>query len=366
MRKESGQLKIQDLAEHLSLSVATISKALNGRPGVKAHTRRRVNLAAQRMGYVSDRAAQILRRKRSRCIQWQIPTLLDMSYVEFMSGLYEAAKRRGYDIMVTSYERDHRRRDDLCRDAIAQRVEAVISMAGVGGLERLVDARIPILAFSSGQPLPPGVASLEVDYVEGMRQLTHHLIQLGHRRFMIPDRFHMDPRRQVGLVTALREARLPEDVLVFKTDLEAVSSEDLYQRVLDIFRENPQSATALLNTNDQMAVGAMAAIADAGLSVPGDVSVTGMGNIQMSRLQRPALTTLSVTDLPVAETAMQMLADILEQGAPRDMQRTLTPRVVVRQSTGPAKTQERDENPLSYRHKTGEFTFTGGSSCERL
>lgn len=359
-----SQPGIRDMAKRLSLSMGTISKALNGRPGVGSDTRRRVMKAARQFGYVPDRSAQIMRRWRSRCIQLQLPTLTDLNYAEKMDGIHRAAARHGYEVAVTTFERDRTRREHLCRNAIAQRMEGMILMGGPGGvpMQMMRDAGMAMLLVDPGPTAPPDVACLDTDIAEGMRQIVRHLVQLGHRRFVTSDHLVKDPRYNAGLASALREGGLPEDgYRLIQTDPRPPIMHEMYDRTLEMFGRDRHAGTAVMCVNDQAAIGVITALRELGLSVPGDVSVTGAGNIDIARFYNPALTTASATHLHMGEHAVEMMMSIIKGESPADMKRTLPLELVVRQSTGPANEAQSGQES-SHSTVTGGSSFSGGLS----
>jgi len=334
------QPNIREMARRLSLSKGTVSKALNGRPGIQASTRQRVLQAAKKYGYIPNRQAQVLRHGRTHCIQVQLPTLTDMNYSEQTEDIYAAAARHGYDVMVTTYEWDPQRGERLCSDAVAQRVEAVVLVGGhtPEAWAMLRDAGIATVAIDYSLPIPEGLATLDVDITDGIRQATEHLIQLGHRRFMMADHFYNDSRFMGGVLQALRAAQLPDDFVIVDSKESDPVIPAAYDDTLRVLRKCDKLPTAILCGNDQIAISSMAAVWDAGLSVPHDISVTGHGNIRLSRLNRPALTTSSATHLHQGELAMEMLMSLIKGDIPADTRKIIKPELVVRQSTGPART----------------------------
>lgn len=339
MSSTQTQPNIREMARRLSLSKGTISKALNGKPGVQIDTRKRVLQAAKKYGYIPNRQAQVLRQKRTRCIQLQLPTLIDMNYAEQTEDIYAAAKRYGYDVLVTTYEWDPQRGERLCRDAIAQRMEAVVLVGGhtPEAWAMLRDAKIATVAIDYIRPIPEGLASLDVDITDGTRQITEHLIGLGHRRFMMADHFYNDSRFIDGVRQALKVAQLPEDFFIIATNENEPVIPATYDDTLRGLRNCDKLPTAIVCGNDQIAINAMAAVWDAGLSVPRDMSVTGQGNIRLSRFNRPALTTVSSTHLHQGEHAVEILMSQIEGRMPAPTRKLLKAELVVRQSTGPAR-----------------------------
>lgn len=334
---------IREVAQRLSLSVCTVSKALNGKPGVGDETRQRVLTAAKRAGYIPDRQAQVLRSGQTHRIELHLPTLVNPVYSETMRDVYRTAHRYGYEIMVTCYEHDLDLAEHLSREAVGRRSEAVLMPGGWGRrapVEALLEAGMAVLLVNPGpEPVPKGVAVLDTDVAEGVRQLVSHLLKLGHRRPLLlgGPNWMNDIRYKSGLLRALSEAGLPETDFISTRALDGDESmRECRDAVLEAFAGGRRPATAVLATNDQGAIGALAAFSQLGLSVPRDVSVTGVDNITASQFSCPPLTTVSQTHLQLGRQAIELVIDIIKGRNARTARHVLTPQLIVRQSTGAA------------------------------
>lgn len=339
MPSMSSTPRIEDVARRLSLSNCTVSKALNGRAGVNARTRRKVMDAAKILGYVPNHQARSLRKGRSHRIELHLPTLANPVYSETMRDIYPAAAEHGYEVLISSWDGDADRCERLGLDAIGRRSEVVVLAGGWGRppLEAMIQAGIAVILINPGKnKLAAEVAALDTDVEDGIRQLVLHVLKLGHRRPLLTSGWMDDDRYKNGLTRALYEFGLPEDdfvALPFIPEIEHMQAN--YDLILDAFKDGRRPGTVFLASNDQSAIGALAALHELGLSVPGDVSVTGVDNIDASRFSHPPLTTVSQTHLNLGRHAVELAISIINEESPRDLRRTLKPELVVRQSTGP-------------------------------
>ncbi len=327
---------LRDIAQQLSVSVWTVSKAMNGLPGVGDAMRQRILHTAGELGYVPNRQAQTLRQGRSRCIGLLLPTLSNPVYSERMEDLYAAAEARGYEVLVTSYEQSSERRIRLCREMIGRRVEAVLLAGGWSfPLQSFVDAGIVTLLINPGSSVPPGVAALNVDRAEGARLALEHLLALGHRRPLLLGNWLKDAARMKGIRAALRQAGRAEDEFVAVSIGGDGWMQAAHEQTLAAFQNTARPPTAVMGQNDLVAMGALSALRQLGVSVPEDVSVTGMDNIAISQFYGPSLTTISQTHLQLGRRAVEMVAAMIEGQPPHDLRQDLKPKLVVRESTGP-------------------------------
>lgn len=334
----SSQLGIRQVAQQLSLSICTVSKALNGRQGVGEKVRRQVLDAAEKLGYVPNQQARILSKGRAHRIELHLPTLTNPVYSETMGDIYKAAAEHGYEVLVSTWEGDIHQSRRLGLAAIGRRSEAVLLPGGWGRVpvEAMIKAGMAVILINPGRnKIAAGVAALDTDVEEGIRQLVLHVLRLGHRRPVLTGNWMEDGRYKDGLLRALREAGLPEDDFVTLPSTAGIDHMlENYELVMEAFKGGRRPGTVFLASNDQGAIGAIAALHELGLSVPQDVSVAGVDNIGVSRFSSPPLTTVSQTHLHLGRHAVEMAISILKEESPRELRRVLKPELVVRQSTG--------------------------------
>lgn len=347
---------IREIAEHLSLSIGTVSKALNGMPGVGEQTRERVRAAADALGYVSNQQARALRQGRTHTLGMILPTMSNPVYAERMAGVYQMAKERGFTLMVTASQWDVEIEKDLCRTFLERGVEGVLvavpaSADQTDHWRQLLEAEIAVVSMSE-VPRLAGLRHLCLDMEAGMYQLMRHLLELGHRRPLLLGRWdHLGPacvrgvtERKRGVMRALADGGWTEgplEVLAVEGGGDGLSA--AHQAVRAFLERGSSLPTVICAMNDVLAMGAIAALSEAGLRVPEDVSVTGFDNIELSRFTVPPLTTVSPVFLDFGQKALDLLlAEIAfrrgEAVAPRVEHLACEP--VIRRSTAPPRQHE--------------------------
>lgn len=343
--KES-QVRLTDIARKLHLSVGTVSKALKDDGRVKLQTRSRVQKAARRMGYVPDMYAQALRTQKSRHIGLLLPSLENPLFVEKVAHAQEAAADRGYRLSFACSECNAQREYDCCMQFLGMRIEGVI-IAGRAArtsnetYSELFTRGVAVVDLGQQINAPPGASTLGVDTIDGAYQAACHLLEMGHRRFgLIGYNLSRNPRathrfRYQGIVNALRQAGLTEEAITLLP-----SQDDTIQAGYDCIHHWLQSGmdlpSALIALNDEVARGALAALADHHIHVPGEVSLVGYDNTLSSRFTRPALTTVSQTHLNIGRQAVEMLLHIIDYPKEPPRHVKLKPELVIRQSSGKA------------------------------
>ena len=326
---------IKDVAREAGVSVATVSRVWNESDLVGAETRERVAAVAARLGYSPNGAARSLRTKGTHTIGVLLPDLYGEFFSEVTRGIDQSAGRRGFHLLVSSSHSDRDEANAALR-SMRGRVDGLIIMSPDP------EAQIAIGAIPASFPVvllncPVGVTreSLTIANYDGARAMVRHLAASGHRRIAMiagPERNHDADERLRGYRDGLREAGVePNPELEVRGDFREGSG---YDGATELLRR-PSQPTAIFAANDCMAIGAMSAIGDHGLDVPGDVAVAGFDDIPMARFMSPALSSVHVDIAALGDRATQRLIDAVANG-PRSepVHEVLPTQLVVRRSCG--------------------------------
>ena len=334
IRDVTGAVKrprLEDVAAAVGVSTASVSLVLRGVAGPSAETRERVLEAAARLGYRADRSASLLARRRTHVLG--VPVLLrDAFRTELAEEVQLAADARGYTVALSGITRTHdeQRVVDTLLDL---RCEAVLLLApglSPAGLTAL-GARVPTVVI--GRRLPPdGFDVVRVADADGIGQAVHHLVGLGHRAIVHVDggRSEMAPERREGFTAAMAAHGL-EPRIVPGGDSEEAGARSA-RALLDA-----GLPTAVVAANDCSALGLLDVFLRAGVRVPGDVSVVGYDDAELSRLAHVRLTTVSQDAPEQARIAVDAVLERLDGGRTDVVERVLRPRLVVRGTTGPVQ-----------------------------
>ncbi len=343
----SDHVNLRMLAEHLELSQTTVSLVLNNSPSAKSiplETRARVVEAAERLNYRPNYFARSLRQSRSMSVGVLAPDLSEGYFTRVMSGVVEELTRARYFYFTACH--------DWKRELIEKYPLMLVERA-VDGFLLLntpadhIEVPVPVVAISA-HSAAENVTNIVLDHHLAVHQALAHLHALGHSRiaFMrgpraIPDsEFRWESIKQVA-----GELNLKLDpALAIRIDSAGWSMKDNYHPMTPEIGYKPMRAllektrdfTAIFCFNDIAAIGAIRALKDAGLSVPGDVSVVGFDDIQSAAYSTPSLTTVRQPLLEMGRRGAQVL---LERIADREKEFraeiVMAPELVVRESTGP-------------------------------
>jgi LacI family transcriptional regulator len=332
-------ITIRDVAQAAGVSVATVSRVANGSTHdypVRPQTRERVLEAIERLGYRPNDNARRLLLKRSGLIGIVVPDISNPYYPEVARGIEDVANANGFRVMFCSTDRMPDRASAYIEALLLKRVDGLVV---VGGGDEIQLSETAVATYGTkvvfiGRP-SPSFSTVRIDNVGAAQNATEHLLRLGHSRIGFISAGTSSTtvaERRRGYIQAIKAtgAAVDEDLIVNGDFSEAVG----YSAAQQLLRL-PDPPTAIFAANDRMALGAMAAVADLGLSVPGDVALVGFDDVPMSGFLRPALTTVSVEAQELGVRAMEVLVkDINGEGRPGRRRVRVETRLVVRDSCG--------------------------------
>lgn len=321
---------IRDVARAADLSVASVSRVLNGHSNVQPDTRERVLIAVSNLGYVPNAAARSLSTARSDAIGVVLPDLHGEFFSELVRGLDKAASERGYMLLLSTMHAS----SALASQAIAAmrgRVDGLIVMApqiGADDMGYALPVGVPTVLVNSRGEL--GRHIMRVDNGAGVRAMVRHLLDTGRKAIVhiagMADNLDGAERRDAYLAAMADMApTLPTRVL--EGDFSEVAGERLTRQLLD----EGASFDAIFAANDMMALGAVMALRGADIAVPGQVAVAGFDDVPLARYL--SLSTLRVDAAGVGERAIARLVDEIQGTAGPATLELQVPQLMVRATT---------------------------------
>jgi len=329
---------IADVARRAGVGAATVSRVLNGSPGVAAPTRARVLAAVTELGYQRNVAARALSTGRTRTLGVIAPFLTAPSVIERLRGVSRIFADSGYQLVVFDVERP----GQVAGLTVAGWLDGLLFISlrpPDAVVDRLGARGVPVVLVDGEHPRVPGVS---IDDVAGGRLAAEHLLGLGHRRiaFVGDDEdtefgFTSSARRRIGAEAACEEAGVQ---LVVRRNRHGRERARLVAAELLAMDEPP---TAIFAASDFQALGVLDAADAAGIDVPGDLSVVGFDDVDVARYVG-----LSTVAQPLERSGMigaRLLLRAL-RGASVDAER-LDLRLVARATTAPASTRSARRGP---------------------
>ena len=330
---------VEQVAERANVSISTVSRALRDVPGVSAATRKRVQKAAEELGYAISPSASRLATGRTRTVAVVVPLLSKWFFAEVIAAAGRVLSREGYDVLLVELSTPELRKKFFAGRRLHGRSDAVLVVA-----LQLTPAELKALE-GQGQAVAlvgserDGASSVRVDDRAGGRAATRHLLNLGHERIAFlgirqPEGSPLGgvppAERLKGYGEALAEAGLSRE-----PELEAGvdNTVDAGAAAMSALLTAAEPPTAVVAASDELALGAMATLRGAGMDVPGDFSVTGYDNHELA-----GAVGLTTMDHGVADQGRLAAEAILSAlaGAPASAG-LIEPRLVVRGTTAPPR-----------------------------
>jgi LacI family transcriptional regulator len=327
---------IYDVAREAGVSMATVSRVVNGNPNVKPTTRKKVLEAIQRLGYRPNAVARGLASKRTTTVGVIIPDISSMFYAELVRGIEDIANMYKYNMILTNSDKRLDKEIHLVNTMLEKQVDGLLFMGSQISEEHMEvfqTSPVPIVLTATRDP-QSSLPSVNIDYQQATYDATLSLIQRGHKHIAFIASPLDDPlagqMRLIGYRQALEENQLSyEERLVKIGDLK-------YQSGLNAASELIQSSvnpSAILAMNDEMAIGAIHACQDAGLSIPNDVEIIGFDNTRLTSMVRPTLTSVVQPMYDLGAVAMRLLTKYMKNEHVEDHLVILPHRIEERGST---------------------------------
>jgi len=327
------RVTITDVARAAGVSVATVSKVVNGRYGVAATTADRVRTVIDELGYSSSLVARSLRSTHTGVIGILVAEFEPFS-TEVLKGLGAAAVGSGYELLAWSGYSGHGGQEGWERRSLNQLSGTLIDGAVVVTPTVVdADAGIPVVTVDPHTGPSAGFPTIDSDNYHGALLATRHLVELGHRRVgFLAGRpgLQSAEERERGYRAGLAEAGIEFDPELVRVGGYRTETADGAARELLSLAERP---TAVFAANDITAIRTMNVAADLGLKVPEDLSVVGFDNVPESALANPPLTTIEQPLQEMGADAFRLLLALLSGQAETDTHIRLRTTLVERQST---------------------------------
>lgn len=308
-----AEATIRDVARRAQVSIASVSRALNGLGNVRQETRERVMAAAAELGYVPHAGARSLSLARAHAVGVVLPDLHGEFFSEFVRGMDREASRRGYVLLLSNIHDENEQSTNALR-AMRGRVDGLIVMAphlSAGMLRTALPPTLPSL-FINGPEEIDDRPTVRLDNVAAMEAMIAHLAAGGRSRIVhiAGPEGNVDARERVeGYRAAM--ARHGLEPVVLAGDFSEEAGETAARAIID----NAIPCDAVFAANDMMALGCLQALRTAGIDVPGQIAVAGFDDVPLARYL--GLTTVRVRIAEMGARAVLRLIDILE-GGPAD------------------------------------------------
>ena len=317
---------IIEVAKKARVSIATVSRVINGSDKVKPETRERVMAVVHKLKYTPNPAARGLIMKRTEAIGLLLPDLHGEFFSEIIRGADAAIQSRGYHLIVSSSHNELKEVEAAIR-FMRGRVDGLVIMSPQIDSEMLLGnlpTDLPVVLLNC-RTTNPHFDTIVTDGFGGARNMISHLIDLGHRRIAIlkGSENNIEAHERLrGYREAFASRKLRSDpALEINGDFSEASGYEAVQGIL----KTKSRPTAIFASNDSMAIGAIGAIREAGLRIPHDISVCGFDDIPVAKYLSPSLTSVHDPIHELGAMAISRLFDHLQKRAKAGIVHVIVP-----------------------------------------
>ncbi|ASS89408.1 catabolite control protein A [Aeribacillus pallidus] len=331
-----NNVTIYDVAREANVSMATVSRVVNGNPNVKPTTRKKVLEAIERLGYRPNAVARGLASKKTTTVGVVIPDVSSTFYSELARGIEDIATMYKYNIILSNSDQNKEKELHLLNTLLGKQVDGIVFMSGNITKEHVEEFKrspVPIVlasTFDENNELP----SVNINYEQAAYDAVKFLIDKGHKHIAYVSGPMEEPVNKVkklkGYIRALEEAGIKYDEqFVVEGDYSYESGIEAFDKVLEL---SPKP-TAIFVGTDEMALGVIHAAQDKGYEIPKDFDVIGFDNTRLATMVRPRLTTVVQPSYDIGAVAMRLLTKLMNKEEVDNHIVELPHRIEIRQST---------------------------------
>jgi len=331
-----NNITIYDVAREANVSMATVSRVVNGNPNVKPVTRKKVQEVIDRLGYRPNAVARGLASKKTTTVGVIIPDISNIFFAELARGIEDIATMYKYNIILSNSDQNKEKELHLLNTMLGKQVDGIVFMSGHITEEHVAEfGKSPVPIVLAGSLEDSGtIPSVNIDYEKAAYDSVKEFIDKGHKHIaaVIGPLYEPDitVKKLNGYKKALAEANLPfNEELVVEGDYTYDSGLEAFDKLL----EASTKPTAIFVGSDEMALGVVHGAEDKGYKIPDDFEVITSDNTRLSLMVRPQLTTVVQPLYDIGAVAMRLLTKLMNKEKVNDQIVLLPHRIEHRKST---------------------------------
>ncbi|WP_125767457.1 catabolite control protein A [Lapidilactobacillus wuchangensis] len=331
---EKQTITIYDVAREANVSMATVSRVVNGNPNVRPDTREKVLKVIEKLDYRPNAVARGLASHRTTTVGVLIPDLTNIFYASLARGIDDVATMYKYNIILASADAAKGKVNTVLESILAKQVDGLIFMGQNlqdSTRKELERSKTPVVLSGTVDPQNK-LGSVNIDYVAAIREATQRLISTGNEHVAFVTGALDDPIngqfRLKGYQEALADAKIPYDEsLVFETEYSYRAGEAIWDAV------KRSGATAAVITDDELAVGFLNGANDSHVRIPEDFEIITSNNTMLTEIVRPKLTSIAQPLYDIGAVAMRLLTKMMNKEEIEQKTVLLPHSIITRNST---------------------------------
>jgi len=335
-RRITVNTTIYDVAREAGVSMATVSRVVNGNPNVKPATRKKVNEAIERLGYRPNAVARGLASKKTTTVGVIIPDISSIFFAELARGIEDIATMYKYNIILCNSDQNKDKEIHLINTLLEKQVDGIVFMGGQITEEHAIEFKrspVPVVLAATLDP-ERAIPSVIIDYQQAVYDAIELLIRSGHQKIGMVSGSLEDPVNGYQKYIGYRNA-LENNGITFDEKLVVIGdyTYDSGIEAMDTFSSLDEKPTAIFAATDEMALGVIHGAQDKGFQVPEDFEVIGFDNTRLATMVRPTLTTVVQPMYDIGAVSMRLLTKYMNKEEVVEQIVTLPHRVELRNST---------------------------------
>ncbi|GIN60097.1 catabolite control protein A [Robertmurraya siralis] len=329
-------ITIYDVAREANVSMATVSRVVNGNPNVKPATRKKVLEVISRLGYRPNAVARGLASKKTTTVGVVIPDISSTFFAELARGIEDIATMYKYNIILSNSDQNKEKELHLLNTMLGKQVDGIVFMGGnitQEHVEEFEKSPVPIVLAGSIEETEQ-VPSVNIDHEQATYDAVSSFVEKGHKKIaFVIGPFHEpinEKKKLTGYKRALHEAGIDyKEELVVEGDYTYDSGIEAFEKLMEL-EDKP---TAIFVGSDEMALGVVHGAEDQGYSVPADFEVISSDNTRLALMVRPQLTTVVQPLYDIGAVAMRLLTKLMNKEKVSEQTVILPHRIELRSST---------------------------------
>ena len=319
-----SEITIKEIAQRCGVGVSTVSRAINDHSDINPATKKRIMDVIRETGYIPNNSARNLKRIDAKCIGVLVKGITNPFFAPMIEFIEQETEKKGYALVLRHVEAYENEVDVALELEKEKRLRGIIFLGGSykHSAEKMKQLNVPVIFATIGSDISENFnrnaySTVSVDDALESHKMVEYLIGLGHRRIAILTEGNEEPSivrlRLDGYLDALKRHDIEVDNSLIKyVNKRIYTMENGYETTKALI-ESGAKFTALFCISDVLAVGALRALADAGIRVPEDVSVAGFDGQELAAFTVPRLTTIKQPLLDISEETMRLLFDLIEE-----------------------------------------------------
>ncbi len=327
---------IYDVAREANVSMATVSRVVNGNQNVKPATRKKVLEVIERLEYRPNAVARGLASKKTTTVGVIIPDISNNLYAELARGIEDIATMYRYNIILANSDQNEEKELTLLDTMLGKQVDGIVMMTDkvTEKIQHSMDhSPVPIVLAGSVDETKEA-PSVNIDYFQAAYEAVHLLINNGHKRIAFisgPASYTVTEHKLAAYKKVLEDNNIPVDEALIVADEEG--NYDSGMHAYEELKKLPSAPTAYFAGSDELAIGIIHGIQDDGGQVPADGEVISFENSKLARMVRPQLTSVVLPLYDIGAVAMRLLTKLMNKEEVADKTVILPHRMEIRDST---------------------------------